>query len=112
MLDEVSRISAAAEQLSLRGEGSDVSLEFNLPQEAAVDFGALPGHHNKWPADANNCCISLAGKTSIYPTTAFFSKPGLNGPVSLYSGRHKLLLSTKVEPKSGKIFVVISEKGQ
>ena len=74
-----------------------------------VDLGALPGSQNKWPADANNYCIHSAEKTAVYSSGAFFSKPGFNGPVSLGSGRHRLLLSTKVETKSGKLFVVISE---
>jgi hypothetical protein len=111
-LNEVSRLTAAAEQLSMRGEGSEVALEFTLPEEVSVEFGTLPGQLDKWPADANNYCIHSAGKTAFYSSAAYFSKTGLNGPVSLGSGRHRLLLSSKVEPKSGKIFVVISEKGQ
>ena len=111
-LDEVSKLTAAAEQLSLRGEGSEIAIEFNLPVEVEVDFGALPGRQDKWPADANNYCIHSGGKTAFYSSAAFFSKPGFNGPVSLDSGRHRLLLSTKVESKSGKLFVIISEKGQ
>ncbi len=42
-----SKLTAAAEQLSLRGEGSEVFLEFNLPEEVAVDFGVLPGESGK-----------------------------------------------------------------
>ena len=112
VLDETSKLTAAAEQLSLRGEGSEVVLELNLPEEVSVDFGALPGSQDKWPADADNYCIHLGGKTTFYSSAAFFSNPGLNGPVSLGSGRHRLFLSTQVESKSGKHFVVISEKGQ
>ena len=96
----------------LHGEGSEISLELNLPEQVAVDFGTLPGRQDKWPADANNYCIHSAGKTVFYSSTAYYSKPGLNGSVSLGSGRHRLLLSSKAEPKSGKIFVVISEKRQ
>jgi hypothetical protein len=112
VLDEVSKLTAAAEQLSLRGDGSEIALEFNLPEEVAVDFGTLPGSQDKWPADANNYCIRSGEKTAFYSSAAFFAKPGFNGPVSLGSGKHRLLLSTKVEAKSGKIFVVISEEGQ
>jgi hypothetical protein len=111
-LDEVSKLTAAAEQLSLRGEGSEVVLDVNLPEEVAVDFGALPGSLDKWPADANNYCIRSAGKTAFYSSAAFFSRPGFEGPVSLGSGRHRLLLSTKVESKSGKLFIIISEEIQ
>ncbi len=78
-LDEVSKLTAAAEQLSLHGEGSEISLELRLPE--GVSYSA-----------------------------ASFSNPELNGPVSLASGRHRLLLSTKLEPKSGRLFVLISEK--
>lgn len=111
-LDQTSKLTAAAEQLSLRGEGSEVFLEFNLPEEVSVDFGVLPGSKEKWPADADNYCVHLGGKNSFYSSAAFFSNPGFNGPVSLGSGRHRLLLSTQVELKSGKHFVVISEKEQ
>lgn len=110
-LGEVSKLTAAAEQLSLRGEGSELILEVNLPEEVAADFGALPGRQDKWPADANNYCIRSAGKTVFYSSSAFFSKPGFNGPVSLGSGNHRLLLSTKVEPKSKVLFIVICEDG-
>lgn len=110
VLNEVSKLTDAAEQISMRGEGSEVALEFKLPEEVSVDFGTLPGIVDKWPADANNYCIHSDGKTLFYSSTAYFSKPGLNGSVSLGSGRHRLLLSSEAEPKSGKIFVVIFEK--
>jgi len=112
VLNEVSKLTATAEQISVRGEGSEVALEFTLPEEVSVDFGTLPGLVDKWPADANNYCIHSAGKTVFYSSTAYYSKYGLNGSVSLGSGRHRLLLSSKAEPRSGKIFVVISEKRQ
>jgi len=99
-----------AEQLSMRGEGSEVSLEFRVPEGVTVDFGALPGRQNKWPADANNYCIRIGGKTTFYSSAASFSNFEINGPISLGSGRHSLLLSTKTESNSGKLFVLISEK--
>ena len=43
-MGEVSKVIAAAEQLSIRGEGSELALEINVPQRASVIFGALPGH--------------------------------------------------------------------
>lgn len=111
-LDEVSKLTATAEQLSLRGEGSELILEVNLPEEVEVDLGTLPGRQDIWPEDANNYCIRSAEKTTFYSSAAFFSKPGFSGPVTLGSGRHRLLLSTKVESKSGKLFVVIYEHGK
>jgi len=110
-LDEVSRITAAAEQLSLRGERSEIFLELRLPEGVSVDFGTLPGRQDKWPADANDYCVCTGEKTTFYYSAASFSNPELNGPVSLASGRHRLLLSTKLESKSGRLFVIISEKG-
>jgi hypothetical protein len=111
-LDEVSKLTVAAEQLSLRGRGSEVAMEFNLPEKVAADFGTLPGRQGNWPADASNYCIRFGKKTGFYSSAAFFSNPGFNGPVSFGSGMHRLLLSTKIESKSGKLFVVISEKEQ
>jgi hypothetical protein len=73
-MDEVSKLTAAAEQLSLRGRGSEVAMEFNLPEEVAVEFGTLPGHQGNWPADARNYCIRSGKKTSFYSSAAFFFK--------------------------------------
>lgn len=109
-LDEVSRLTAAAEQLSMRGEGSEISLELRLPEDMSVEFGALPGRQDKWPADANDYCVRTGEKATFYYSDASFSNPELNGPVSLDSGKHRLLLSTKLESRSGKLFVLISEK--
>jgi len=110
-LDEVSKLRTVAEQLLMRGEGSEVALELSLPEGASVDFGTLPGRQDKWPADANNYYIRIGGKTTFYSSNTFFSNPGLNGPVSLGSGKHRLHLSTKKESKSGRLFVLISKKG-
>ncbi len=109
-LDEISRLTAAAEQLSLRGEGSEISLELRLPEGVSVDFGALPGRRDEWPADANDYCIRTGEKVTFYYSEASFSNSELNGPVLLASGRHRLILSTKLESKSGRLFVLISEK--
>ena len=109
-LDEVSKLTAAAGQLSMRGEGSEVMLELRIPEGVRVDFGSLPGRQDKWPADANDYCIRTGEKTTFYYSDASFSNPELNGPVSFGSGRHRLLLSTKFESKSGRLFVLISEK--
>lgn len=109
-LDEVSKLTAAAEQLSMRGEGSEISIELRLPEGMSVDFGALPGRQDRWPADANDYCVHTGEKTSFYYSDASFSNPELNGPVSLSSGRHRLFLSTELEQNSGRLFVLISEK--
>jgi hypothetical protein len=109
-LDEISKLTTAAEQLSMRGTGSEIALELNLPEEVKVDFGTLPGRQDKWPADSNNYCLHMREKTKFYSSTAFFSNPEFNGPVSLGPGSHRLLLSSKLEPDSGKLFVIISEK--
>lgn len=110
-MDEVSKITIAAEQLSIRGEGSELILEVNVPQRASVVLGTLPGRESKWPEDADNYGITVEGKTKFYPAVAFFSNPELVGPVSLGPGKHRLLLSTKVDPESGRLFVLVSETG-
>jgi hypothetical protein len=107
---EISKLTAAAEQLSMRGSGSEISLEMSLPEEVKVDFGTLPGRQDEWPADSNNYCLHIGGKTEFYSSTAFFSNSEFNGPLSLGPGNHRLLLSSKLEPESGKLFVIISEK--
>lgn len=110
-LDEVSKIIAAAEQLSIRGEGSEIVLEINVPRGTSVDFGTLPGREGNWPENADNYCIVIGGKSKFYPAAASFSNIELNGPFSLGPGRHRILLSTKIEQRSGRLFVLISETG-
>jgi hypothetical protein len=110
-LDEVSKLTAVAEQLSMRGEGSEVSLEIRVPQGASVDFGTLPGRRDNWPEDADNYCITIEGKSKFYPAGASFSNPELDGPVSLGPGRHRLLVTTKIDQRSGRLFVLISRNG-
>jgi hypothetical protein len=109
-LDEISKLTAAAEQLSMRGEGSEISMELRLPEDVSVDFGALPGRQDRWPVDANDYCVRTGEKATFYYSDASFSNPELSGPVLLNSGGHRLLLSTKLESKSGRLFVLISEK--
>ncbi|WP_235283247.1 hypothetical protein [Methanosarcina sp. 2.H.A.1B.4] len=110
-LDEASKLTAAAEQLSIRGEGSEIAFEIRIPPGASLDFGTLPGREGDWPEDADNYCITIGGKSTFYPAVASFSNPEVNGPSSLGSGRHRVLLSTKIEPESGRLFVLISETG-
>ncbi|MFA7036642.1 MAG: hypothetical protein WC183_10025 [Methanosarcina sp.] len=110
-MGEVSKVIAAAEQLSIRGEGSELALEINVPQRASVIFGALPGQEGNWPEDADNYGITVEGKSKIYPEAASFSNSELNGPVSFGPGRHRLLLITKIDSESGRLFVLISETG-
>jgi len=71
----------------------------------------LPGREGDWPEDADNYCITIGGKSTFYPAVASFSNPELKGPLSLGSGRHRVFLSTKIEPESGRLFVLISETG-
>lgn len=111
ILDEVSKLTDAAEQLSIRGEGSEISLEIDVPQGASVSFGALPGREKHWPEDADNYCITVGGKSKFYPAAASFSNPEVNGSVSLGPGKHRLLLKTKIDQGSGILFVLISRTG-
>jgi hypothetical protein len=110
-MDEVRKLTAAAEQLSIRGEGSELVLEIDVPQGASVIFGALPGREGNWPEDADNYGITIGGKSKFYPAFASFSNYELNGPVSFGPGRHRLILSTKINQESGRLFVLISETG-
>ncbi|MGE5457436.1 MAG: hypothetical protein ACM3RX_03695 [Methanococcaceae archaeon] len=110
ILDEVSKITVASEQLSTNGEGSEIVMEFNLPEKVTVNFGSFPGSKNKWPADANNYFIRIGENERIYSSKASFSNSYLKGPVSFGPGKHRLLLTTKIEQGSGRLFVLISEK--
>jgi len=81
-----------------------------VPEKVTVNFGSLPGSKNKWPADANNYFINTGENERLYSSKASFSNSSLNGPVSFDPGKHKLLLTTEIDPKSGRLFVLISEK--
>lgn len=110
-MGEVSKITVASEQISIRGEGSEIVLEISVPQGASVVFGALPGQEGNWPECADNYGVTIDGKSKFYPSGASFSNSDLDGPVSLGPGRHGLLLSTKIDPESGRLFVLISKTG-
>ncbi|AKB35457.1 hypothetical protein MSSAC_0867 [Methanosarcina siciliae C2J] len=110
-LDEVSKLIDVAEQISMRGGGSEIAFELRIPQGVSVDFGALPDLEENWPEDADNYCITIGGKSTFYPVAASFSNPEFDGPFSLGPGRHMVVLSTKLEPESGRLFVLISETG-
>ena len=106
---EVSKITVAAEQLSLRGAGSKITLEFRVPEDVNVCFGALPGREGEWPADAHNYYISTGGRDSFYASSASFSGPSMKGPAILGPGRHRLFLKTAVENDTGRLFVLVCE---
>ncbi|MDY9926343.1 hypothetical protein [Methanosarcina sp.] len=110
-LGEVSKLTVAAEQLSMRGEGSEIVLEIRIPRGVSVGFGTLPGREGNWPENADNYYIITGSKSTFYPAVASFSNREINGPLSLGPGRHNLLLSTKIEQGSGRLFVLISETG-
>ena len=109
-LDEVSKLTAAAEQLSLHGEGSEISLELRLPEGVSVDFGALPGGKTNGLRMRMITASVQQKKVTFYYSAASFSNPELNGAVSLASGRHRLLLSTKTRTKIRKIIRTYFQK--
>jgi len=106
---EVSKLTAAAEQLSLRGAGSEITLEFRVPYNVKVGFGALPGREGEWPADAHNYYVSTGGRDSFYASSASFSGPTMKGPAIFGPGRHRLVLETAIEPERGRLFVLVFE---
>ncbi len=105
---EVSKLTVAAEQLSLRGAGSEITLELRVPGDVKVGFGALPGRDGEWPADAHNYYVSIEGRDSFYTSSASYSNSSMKGPVLLGPGRHRLALKTAVEPETGRLFVLVS----
>ena len=105
---EVSKLTVAAEQLSLRGAGSEVTLELRVPEDVKVGLGALPGREGEWPADAHNYYLSMGRREGFYASSASFSGPSMEGPAILGSGRHRLVLETVIEPETGRLFVLVS----
>ncbi|MDD3042249.1 MAG: hypothetical protein PHW56_04800 [Methanosarcinaceae archaeon] len=108
---EVLGVVEAAEQLSLRGEGSSVTFELEVPGSMGVGFGALPGKEADWPEAADNYYITAGGKSRFFATNSLFSNSELKGPAVFGPGKYRLRLSSEKDADSGKLFILISEAG-
>ena len=105
----LSKITSNAQQMTLRGAGTIINIEIEIPSDTQVVLGALPGSENTWPEDANNYYILTSEKRAIHETDALFSNVHINGPYTISPGSHQITLETVTEESSGKLFVKIYE---
>ncbi|MEA1985324.1 MAG: hypothetical protein U9N13_06695 [Euryarchaeota archaeon] len=105
----LSKITSNAQQMTLRGAGTMINIEIEIPSDTQIVLGALPGSENVWPEDANNYYSQTGEQRVIHETDALFSNVHLDGPYTLSPGPHQITLETVTEASSGKRFVKIYE---
>lgn len=105
---EVLGFVGAAEQLSLRGEGSSVTFELEVPEGVWVGFGALPGNETGWPEAADNYYITAGERSHFFATNCLFSNSELNGTAVFGPGKYRLRLLSVKDGDSGKLFILVS----
>ena len=103
----LSKITYNAEQMTLRGAGTRISLKVDIPSDTKIILGALPDSENTWPEDASNYYIQTDEQRVIHEIDALFSNIDLDGPYTLSPGQHQVMLEAVTETSSGKIFVKI-----
>ncbi|MCL7411333.1 MAG: hypothetical protein M8350_05940 [Methanosarcinaceae archaeon] len=107
---EISKIVSNAEQMAVRGAGSVVTLEIDIPNDVTVILGALPKNRDEWPRDAENYYIQSGSKSSVYETDAAFSNIEVDDAVELSEGPHRLTLESVYNSDHGKLFVLVYER--
>jgi len=107
----ITEIKANAEQMSVNGAGSVVTLDIDVPSGVEITMGAIPGHESAWPSDASNHYFEMNGKQTIGDSTASYSNSTLDGCFVLYPGPHILILKS-VRDQNGKIFITLRDKSQ
>ncbi|MGP8321337.1 MAG: hypothetical protein ACT6FE_03300 [Methanosarcinaceae archaeon] len=108
---EISKIVHNAEQMSLRGVGSVITLDIDIPDGVTVVFGALPGNEHAWPNDAVNYYIKIDSEQRVYETGAAFSNFEMDGAAELSSGPHRITLESVYNSDSTRVFILVYETG-
>ncbi len=106
---EISKVVSNAEQMSVRGAGSVVTLDIDIPNDVTVVLGALPENRDEWPRDAGNYYILSGSERRVYETDAAFSNLGMDGAAELSPGPHRLTLESVYNSDHGKLFVMVYE---
>ena len=106
---EISNVVYNAEQMSVRGAGSVVTLDIDIPNDINVVLGALPDDGGAWPRDNGNYYIQSGSERRVYETDTAFSNLGVDGAVELSSGPHRLTLESVYNSNYGRVFVLVYE---
>ena len=105
----VSKIVYNAEQMSVRGAGSVITLDIDIPDDVTVVLGALPDNEHAWPDDAGNYYIQADSEQRIYATNAAFSNLGMDSAVELSPGSHRLTLESVYSSDFSQVFILVYE---
>ena len=106
---EISKVVYNAEQMSVRGAGSVVTLDIDIPNDITVVLGALPEEGHSWPRDAGNYYIQSGSERRVYETGAAFSNIGMNGSVEFPEGPHRVTLESVYNSDHGLVFILVHE---
>ena len=106
---EISKIVSNAEQMSVRGSGSVVTLDIDIPNDVTVIFGELPDDGDMWPRDAGNYYVHSGSERKMYETEAAFSNFDMDGAVELSEGPHRLTLESVYNSDYSKVFILVYE---
>lgn len=106
---EISKVVSNAEQMSVRGAGSVVTLDIDIPHDITVVLGALPEDEDTWPRDAGNYYLQSGSERRVYETDAAFSNFEMDGAVELSEGPHRLTLESVYNSDHGRVFVLVYE---
>ena len=109
---EISKIVLNAEQMSVRGSGSVVTFDIDIPNDVTVVLGALPNEEGAWPRDSDNYYIQSGNERRVYETDASFSNIGMDGAAELSAGPHRLTIESVYNSDHGRIFVLVYETGK
>lgn len=106
---EISKIVSNAEQMSVRGAGSVITLDIDIPNDVMVVLGALPEDGDAWPRDAGNYYVQSDSERRVYETDTAFSNFGMDGAAELSSGPHMLTLKSVYNSDYGRVLVLVYE---
>ena len=106
---EISKVVSNAEQMSVRGSGSVVTLDIDIPNDVTVILGALPENGDVWPRDADNYYVQSGSERKMYKTEAAFSNFEMSGAAELSPGPHRLTLESVYDSNHGRVFVLVYE---
>ena len=104
-VNEAEKIAMHAEQISLRGEGSRIVLDINVPTGYSIVLGALSHDQNNWPVNANSYHIQTGRRNVIKETGASFSDELIAGPAVIPEGSHQIVLESIRDPSYNRLFI-------
>ncbi|UGV40854.1 hypothetical protein J7W08_00450 [Methanococcoides orientis] len=107
---EIEKLVSNTEQISVRGEGSIIYLEIDIPENVYVHMGELPNEDNLWPSNSKNYYIQIDERHIIYDSISSFSNENMTGAYVITPGHHELKLESERDTSTGMLFIKISEQ--